>query len=102
MSKKSNNQSKKQVNWEDVGRLSLWGKQSKSGKPFLSGVLEFEDGEKVSVRLFKNDRPKNDNSPVFYGFAQVPDFKAHLYLPDEEGSSSDSDEQDAADANVPW
>lgn len=55
----------------DVARLALWIKETKTGKPFLSGFAEFEDGTKVSLRIFKADEKRNENSPDYFGKASV-------------------------------
>ncbi len=78
----SKNQNKQE--WVDVARLSLWAKESKNGNKFLSGVFELEDGRKVSIRIFSNHNKKQENSPDYYGFGQVPEDKVHEILQQEE------------------
>jgi len=60
----------------DIGRVSLWVKDSKKGDKFLSGVIEFFDSEgevyKVQIRAFKNNK-RNERSADFYGSLSVPE-----------------------------
>jgi hypothetical protein len=51
----------------DVAKVSLWVKESKAGKRFLSGTITFNDGTKVNISLFHNDDKKHDKSPEFWG-----------------------------------
>lgn len=69
-----------QVEYIDLARLSLWEKVSKNDKKFLSGVVEFEDGRKMHIRIFRNEHPKGEKSPKYYGFAQVPETEAHKFV----------------------
>ena len=55
----------------DVARVALWLKETKSGKMFLSGFLEFNDETKVNVRIFKSEEKRNENSPDYFGSGSV-------------------------------
>ena len=51
----------------DVAKVSLWVKESKAGKRFLSGTITFNDQTKVNITLFHNDDKRHDKSPEFWG-----------------------------------
>jgi hypothetical protein len=51
----------------DTAKVSMWVKESKAGKRYLSGTITFNDGTKVNISLFHNDNKKQENSPEFWG-----------------------------------
>jgi hypothetical protein len=64
--------SKKQYDeYVDVARLALWVKETKSGKTFLSGFAELNDGTKINLRIFKAEDKKTETSPDYFGNGSV-------------------------------
>lgn len=55
----------------DVARLALWVKETKSGKAFLSGFAELNDGTKINLRIFKAEQKNTETSPDYFGNGSV-------------------------------
>jgi len=68
----------------DVARVALWLKETKNGKPFLSGFVEFNDNTKVNVRIFKAEEKKSTNSPDYFGSGSVDEEEVGLEISLEE------------------